>query len=49
MRHLFIFLLVLFTGLAQAAPGNNPFETQPDFLPVGKAFTFTSERLASGD
>lgn len=49
MRHLFIFLLVLFTGLAQAAPGNNPFETQPDFLPVGKAFTFTSERLASGE
>ena len=49
MRHLFIFLLVLFTGLAQAAPGNNPFETQPEFLPVGKAFTFTSERLASGE
>ena len=49
MRHLFIFLLVLFTGLAQGAPGNNPFETQPDFLPVGKAFTFTSERLASGE
>lgn len=49
MRHLFIFLLVLFTGLAQAAPGSNPFETKPDFLPVGKAFTFTSERLASGE
>ncbi len=49
MRHLFIFLLVLFTGLAQAAPGNNPFETRPEFLPVGKAFTFTSERLASGE
>ncbi|NMZ36377.1 protein-disulfide reductase DsbD [Pseudomonas proteolytica] len=49
MRHLFIFLLVLFTGLAQSAPGNNPFETQPEFLPVGKAFTFTSERLASGE
>ena len=49
MRHLFIFLLVLFTGLAQAAPGNNPFETKAEFLPVGKAFTFTSERLASGE
>ncbi|KAA0944449.1 MULTISPECIES: protein-disulfide reductase DsbD [unclassified Pseudomonas] len=49
MRHLFIFLLVLFAGFAQAAPGNNPFETKPDFLPVGKAFTFTSERLASGE
>lgn len=49
MRHLFIFLLVLFTGLAQAAPGNNPFETKAEILPVGKAFTFTSERLASGE
>lgn len=49
MRHLFTFLLVLFAGLAQAAPGNNPFETKPDFLPVGKAFVFTSERLASGE
>ncbi|SCX04611.1 Thiol:disulfide interchange protein DsbD [Pseudomonas sp. NFACC25] len=48
MRHLFIFLLVLFAGLAQAAPGN-PFETKADFLPVGKAFTFTSERLESGE
>ncbi|AZE74162.1 Cytochrome c-type biogenesis protein DsbD, protein-disulfide reductase [Pseudomonas synxantha] len=48
MRHLFIFLLVLFAGFAQAAPGN-PFETKPDFLPVGKAFTFTSERLESGE
>ncbi|MBT2375194.1 protein-disulfide reductase DsbD [Pseudomonas fluorescens] len=49
MRHLFLFLMVLFAGFAQAAPGNNPFETKPDFLPVGKAFTFTSERLASGE
>lgn len=48
MRHLFTFLLVMFAGLAQAAPGN-PFETKPDFLPVGKAFTFTSERLESGE
>ena len=48
MRHLFIVLLVLFAGFAQAAPGN-PFETKPDFLPVGKAFTFTSERLESGE
>ncbi|AZF06528.1 protein-disulfide reductase DsbD [Pseudomonas sp. R5-89-07] len=48
MRHLLTFLLVLFAGLAQAAPGN-PFETKPDFLPVGKAFTFTSERLESGE
>ncbi|MBM9484655.1 protein-disulfide reductase DsbD [Pseudomonas sp. ICBG1301] len=49
MRHLFTFLLVLFAGFAQAAPGSNPFETKPDFLPVGKAFTFTSERLESGE
>ncbi len=48
MRHLLTFLLVLFAGLAQASPGN-PFETKPDFLPVGKAFTFTSERLESGE
>ena len=48
MRHLFTFLLVLFAGFAQAAPGS-PFETKPDFLPVGKAFAFTSERLESGD
>ncbi|KRP84093.1 protein-disulfide reductase DsbD [Pseudomonas lactis] len=48
MRHLFTFLLVLFAGFAQAAPGS-PFETKPDFLPVGKAFAFTSERLESGE
>ena len=48
MRHLLTFLLVLFAGFAQAAPGS-PFETKPDFLPVGKAFTFTSERLESGE
>ena len=48
MRHLFTLLLVLFAGFAQASPGN-PFDTKPDFLPVGKAFTFTSERLESGE
>ena len=48
MRHLFTFLLALFAGFAQAAPGS-PFETKPDFLPVGKAFAFTSERLESGE
>ncbi|WP_421556832.1 protein-disulfide reductase DsbD [Pseudomonas kitaguniensis] len=48
MRYLFTFLLVVFAGFAQAAPGN-PFETKPEFLPVGKAFTFTSERLESGE
>ncbi|WP_277621746.1 protein-disulfide reductase DsbD domain-containing protein, partial [Pseudomonas sp. BIOMIG1BDMA] len=47
MRRLFILLLMLFTTLAQA--GNNPFEVKPDFLPVGQAFVFSSERLPSGE
>ena len=47
MRRLFLLFFLLLSGLAQA--GTNPFETKPDFLPVGKAFTFTSERLESGE
>ena len=47
MRRLFLLFLVFFASLAQAA--SNPFETKPDFLPVGKAFVFTSERLESGE
>jgi len=47
MRRLFLLLFMLFTTLAHA--GNNPFEVKPDFLPVGKAFVFTSERLPSGE
>ncbi|MGE8151754.1 protein-disulfide reductase DsbD [Pseudomonas vancouverensis] len=47
MRRLFLLFLVLISGLAQA--GTNPFETKPEFLPVDKAFTFTSERLESGE
>jgi thiol:disulfide interchange protein DsbD len=46
MHRLFILFLFL-SGLAQA--GSNPFETRTDFLPVGKAFIFTSERLESGE
>ena len=46
MRRLFLLWLLLLSGLAQAA---NPFETKPDFLPVEKAFVFTSERLDSGE
>ncbi|WHS62093.1 protein-disulfide reductase DsbD [Pseudomonas sp. G2-4] len=46
MRRLFLLWLLLISGLAQAA---NPFETKPDFLPVEKAFVFTSERLDSGE
>ncbi|MBC3304375.1 protein-disulfide reductase DsbD [Pseudomonas sp. SWRI18] len=48
MRHLFIFLLVLFAGFAQAAPGN-PFATKSEFPPAEKVFVFTSERLESGE
>ncbi|MDP4569415.1 protein-disulfide reductase DsbD [Pseudomonas sp. LPH60] len=47
MRRLLILLFMLFTTLAEAS--NNPFEVKPDFLPVDKAFTFTSERLPSGE
>ncbi|MFK0089539.1 protein-disulfide reductase DsbD [Pseudomonas sp. NPDC090755] len=44
MRVLLIALMFLFSGLSQA----NPF-AQSDFLPVDKAFVFTSERLATGE
>ena len=47
MRRLFILLCLLVSAVAQA--GNNPFEVKPDFLPVGKAFVFTSQRLDSGE
>jgi len=47
MRRLFVFFVLLISGLAQA--GTDPFATKPDFLPVGKAFIFTSERLESGE
>ncbi len=49
MRGIFVFFLWLFTCLVQAAPGTNPFDTKPEFLPVDKAFTYTSERLESGE
>ena len=47
MRRIFLLFVLLISGLAQAA--NDPFATKPDFLPVGKAFIFTSERLDSGE
>ncbi|MGX1187393.1 thiol:disulfide interchange protein DsbD [Pseudomonas sp. F-14 TE3623] len=47
MRRLFLFFVLLISGIAQA--GTNPFETKPEFLPVEKAFIFTSERLESGE
>jgi len=47
MRRLFVFFVLLISGLAQA--GTNPFDTKPEFLPVEKAFVVTSERLESGE
>lgn len=47
MRRLFLFFVLLISGVAQA--GINPFDTKPEFLPVEKAFAFTSERLESGE
>src|SRR5690606_7060939 len=47
MRQLFVLFALLVSGLAHA--GTNPFETKPEFLPVDKAFVFTSERLESGE
>ncbi|WP_223526870.1 protein-disulfide reductase DsbD [Pseudomonas sp. BF-B-26] len=47
MRRLFLFFVLLISGVAQA--GTKPFETKPEFLPVEKAFVFTSERLESGE
>ncbi|QAY87317.1 protein-disulfide reductase DsbD [Pseudomonas arsenicoxydans] len=49
MRVFFLLVFGLFASLVQAQAGNNPFESKPDFLPVGKAFIFTSERLESGE
>ncbi|MDR6917864.1 thiol:disulfide interchange protein DsbD [Pseudomonas sp. 3296] len=47
MRQLFLFFVLLISGVAQA--GTNPFDTNPEFLPVEKAFVLTSERLESGE
>ncbi|MCU1753006.1 protein-disulfide reductase DsbD [Pseudomonas sp. 6D_7.1_Bac1] len=47
MRRLFLLFFLFIAGVAQAT--SNPFDTKPDFLPVGKAFVFTSERLESGE
>lgn len=47
MRVFLLALLWLFSSLSQAQPFNNPF-AQSEFLPVEKAFVFSSERLPSG-
>jgi len=48
MRKLLLLMLLLFPLLAQALPGGDLFK-KPDFLPVGQAFMFSSERLETGD
>jgi thiol:disulfide interchange protein DsbD len=48
MRIFWLFIFYLIPALAQALAGKDPF-AQADFLPVDKAFTFSSERLASGE
>ncbi|CAG8865481.1 Thiol:disulfide interchange protein DsbD [Pseudomonas fluorescens] len=45
MRVLFLSLMLLLAGPLQA----NPFFTQPDFLPVDKAFVLSHDRLPSGE
>ncbi|MEB0047186.1 MULTISPECIES: protein-disulfide reductase DsbD [unclassified Pseudomonas] len=47
MRRLFLLFVLLMSGVVYA--GTNPFENKPEFLPVGKAFIFTSERLETGE
>lgn len=47
MRALLLAILCLFSSLSQAQNFANPL-AQSDFLPVEKAFVFTSERLPSG-
>ena len=49
MHRLFIFLFLLLTGFSQAQAGNDPFAHKVDFLPVAKAFAFSSEALPSGE
>ena len=48
MRVLLTLLLVCLASLAHAGSAGDPFG-QPDFLPVKKAFVFTSQALPSGE
>lgn len=48
MRRLWVLLLLLFPLLAHALQGGDLFK-KPDFLPVGQAFMFSSERLETGE
>ena len=49
MSRLFFFLLLLVAGFSQAHASEDPFAQKPDFLPVAKAFVFSSEDLPSGE
>lgn len=49
MRRLWVWVFLWFPLLAQALPGGDLFNKKPDFLPVGQAFMFSSERLQSGE
>jgi len=48
MRRVSVLLLLLFPLLAHALQGRDLFK-KPDFLPVGQAFMFSSERLETGE
>jgi thiol:disulfide interchange protein DsbD len=48
MRKLLVLMLMLFPLLANALPGGDLFK-KPEFLEVGQAFMFSSERLESGE
>jgi thiol:disulfide interchange protein DsbD len=48
MRKLLVLMLLLFPLLANAVPGGDLFK-KPEFLQVGQAFMFSSQRLESGE
>ncbi|MBK5415437.1 protein-disulfide reductase DsbD [Pseudomonas sp. TH31] len=47
MHRFFTLLLMLFSGFIHA--GGSLFDVKPEFLPAEKAFTFSSQRLPSGE
>ncbi|NNB32649.1 protein-disulfide reductase DsbD [Pseudomonas fragi] len=49
MSRLIVFFLLLVTGFSQAFASEDPFAQKADFLPVAKAFVFSSEHLPSGE
>ena len=49
MYRLLTFVFLLAAALSQAHASNDPFAQQADFLPVAKAFAFSTEPLPSGE